>query len=411
MPEQPRKLDDWIEGYLKYTQSSESPRIFREWVAVSSVAAALERKTWLNLGLETFFPNLYIILVGPSGTRKGTSMKPAKDIMDKVGLNLSTQSTTKEALAEQLADAHKIEDMTSVNDQMYPHSSITVYNEEIAVLFKHNDPDMIMWLTDWHDCHKQWQRDTKTQGDTYIDGVWVNLLGAMTPELVKAYLPETAIGGGLTGRIIFAYSGKKGQINALPFLSEEEAAMEPKLVHDLEAIHALRGEFGYTENFLETWTTWVHEEESKDLFNEKNLDPYVNRRRAHALKLCMILSASENNELVITERLLERADDFLSRVERSMPKVFSGVGSGHNARILSEIAEYLGEQERLTKQEILERFYKDVDDKKHLDSVLGTLEGMSYVSKKVDGQDIIYETKDGESLEKQVNNNGKAKGS
>lgn len=382
-----RELDDWITGYVEYTESSEAPKLFRKWVAISTVAAALERKVWLEMGLETFYPNLYVILVGPSGSRKGTAMKPAKDIMTEVGIDLTSQSTTKEALAEELATSQQMTDMgdvDSVNEAMVTHSSVTVYNEELAVLFKHNDPDLIMWLTAWHDCEDNWSRSTKTQGSSEIVGVWVNLLGAMTPELVKAYMPETAIGGGLTGRIIFVYAHEKGKIVPLPFQSPEQEKLFGPLVRDLDRISSLKGQFSYTETFLEEWDKWVREEEEKQLFDEPDLDPYVNRRRAHALKLCMILAASEGNKLTLTHGLLKRAVGVLSRVEKTMPNTFSGVGSGQNARTLSNVAQYLAKKGTATKADLLRRFHKDVDDKRQLSEVLGTLEEMEFIEQEVD---------------------------
>lgn len=386
-----RRLDDWIESYVKYTSSSESPEIFRRWTAISTVAAALERKVWLEIGLETFYPNLYIILVGPSGSRKGTAMKPAKRIMDEVGINLAPETTTKEALAKQLAESIKLEDQSEeeIGMDFIQHCSMTIYNEELAVLFKHNDPDLIMWLTNWHDCQDNWKRDTKTQGSTRVEGVWVNLIGAMTPELVKAYMPETAIGGGLTGRIIFVYSAKKGEVKPLPFANEGDDELEKDLIHDLELIHSMRGPMkmrdGGDEDFIEPWVEWVYDQEEKELFQEPNLDPYVNRRRAHMLKLCMILRASRGGEMVLTRSIFEAARSVLRRVERDMPRVFSGVGTSRSARLLSDIAEYIGRNAPVKHQDLVGRFYKEIDDKDHLKDLLGILKDMEYVEEKYEG--------------------------
>ena len=62
----PRALPDWIEGFMEFTDNSEAPDLFRYWTAVSCVAAALQRKTYVSLGTLTFYPNMYIILCAPS---------------------------------------------------------------------------------------------------------------------------------------------------------------------------------------------------------------------------------------------------------------------------------------------------------------------------------------------------------
>lgn len=337
------------------------------------------------MGLETFYPNLYIILVGPSGSRKGTAMKPAKEIMREVGIDLTSQSTTKEALAEELATSQEMTDMAdaeNVNEPMITHSSVTVYNEELAVLFKHDDPDLIMWLTSWHDCEDNWSRSTKTQGSSEIVGVWVNLLGAMTPQLVKAYLPETAIGGGLTGRILFIYAHEKGKVVPLPFQSEEQEQLFGPLVRDLDRISGLKGKFSYTESFLETWHDWVIEQEEKNLFDEPDLDPYVNRRRAHLLKLCMVLSASEDNKLTLTEPLFKRSLGVLRRAEKTMGNTFAGVGKGHTAALLSDVARYSATENPVSQTDLLRRFRKELDEKRQLTEVISILEDIGFMEAK-----------------------------
>ena len=71
----PRQLVDWIDAYLKFTEKSEPPKMFHLWCAISVIASVLERKCRLEWGTITFYPNMYIVLVAPSGkARKGTAM-------------------------------------------------------------------------------------------------------------------------------------------------------------------------------------------------------------------------------------------------------------------------------------------------------------------------------------------------
>ena len=81
MPNQ-RNLPDWIDGFMLLTENSEPPILFRKWTAIATVAAALQRKVSVDIGISLkFYPNFYIVLVGPSATGKGTAMKYAYDII------------------------------------------------------------------------------------------------------------------------------------------------------------------------------------------------------------------------------------------------------------------------------------------------------------------------------------------
>src|SRR5258706_8486709 len=97
-----RELEDWLESYLEYTDSSEPPTTFHIWCALATIAGALQRRVYLQQGLErTIYPNLYVILIGPSGrTRKGVALGIAKELLGTVQtISISPESSSgREAL-------------------------------------------------------------------------------------------------------------------------------------------------------------------------------------------------------------------------------------------------------------------------------------------------------------------------
>ena len=62
-----RELPDWLSEFMENTKWGEAPDYFYFWVGVATVAAALQRKVWLNMGTFDWYPNLYTILVAPPG--------------------------------------------------------------------------------------------------------------------------------------------------------------------------------------------------------------------------------------------------------------------------------------------------------------------------------------------------------
>ena len=98
-----RHLDDWLEGFLKFTFNSEPPRMFRLWTAISVVAACLQRKCVLHWGSLDFYPNMYVVLVAPSGkARKGTAMIPGLKLLREMGVKLASNYVTRQALISDL---------------------------------------------------------------------------------------------------------------------------------------------------------------------------------------------------------------------------------------------------------------------------------------------------------------------
>ncbi|KKL16209.1 hypothetical protein LCGC14_2497870, partial [marine sediment metagenome] len=82
-----RRLNDWVSGYIEYSQETESPLSYHVWTGISLLAAALQRRVYIRWGYEILYPNMYIVLVGPSGKcRKGSAMNLGKDIITGLGI-------------------------------------------------------------------------------------------------------------------------------------------------------------------------------------------------------------------------------------------------------------------------------------------------------------------------------------
>lgn len=329
-----RNNPDWIKGYLEYVEDSEPPVLFKEWCAVSVIAAALQRKCRLEWGTTTFYPNLYVVLTAPAGrARKGTAMAPARKFIDRIGIPLAAEAVTREALIRTLKESEAV---LSTETGVIVHSSLTVFSPELTVFLGYNNVQLMSDLTDWFDCSPKWVYRTKNSGTDDISGVFINLLGATTPDLIRSTLPLDAIGGGLTSRMIFVYEEKKGKIVPFPFISEETKKLETSLYYDIECINMLNGQFKVTKAFLSGWGDWYVAQDGKNPFGQdynKAFDGYIERRPTQILKLSMIMNAARGDDMTIDLCDLERAVNLLERTEKKMPAVFGGIGIGTNSQL------------------------------------------------------------------------------
>jgi hypothetical protein len=358
-----RQLDDWLDAYLLYTSNTEPPTQFHRWIGLSVIASALQRKCRLDWGSLTFYPNLYIVLVAPSGrARKGTAMSIGLSMLEEIGIKLAAESITREALVRELADAN-LSVVYPDSDRVEFHSSLTIFSPELTVFLGHNNFQLMSDLTDWYDCRTRWVYRTKNMGTDEIMGVWVNLIGATTPSLIQTALPMDAIGGGLTSRIIFVFEQNKGKIVAAPFLTDEERILRTKLIQDLEQIRLLQGQFRVTKQFVPLWVDWYHAQENAPPFNDMRFMGYIERRPNHIMKLCQILNASRTSSMTIDACDLEKAISILNATEKKMPLAFSGVGRLEYADILSDIIEYCFKNKTVKISDLMTRYASDADPK------------------------------------------------
>ena len=372
-----RNLADWFDSYIKYTDSLESPLLFHKWVAVSTIAAVLQRKCRLDWGMMTHYPNLYIVLVAPSGkARKGTAMGPGYDLLDDLGIKMAAEAITREALIRELKNS--TDTIIYEDGRTEFHASLTIFSQELTVFLGYNNQQLISDITDWFDCRKHWTYRTKNMGTDDIIGVWVNLIGATTPDLIQTSLPLESIGIGLTARMIFVYENRKRKCVPVPFLTEEEINLRELLLQDLEKMYLLRGNFTYTQEFMDKWVPWYTDLDNNKPFDDEKFSGYFERRQVYLLKLSMIFSASRSDEMKLTSEDFDRALGLMKDTEVKMPYTFSGVGKSSIADVVNRVMTEIALQKTCTFAHLMGRFYRDVD-KITLQKIISSLEAMNFV--------------------------------
>lgn len=377
-----RKLPNWIDAFLYYTENTEPPYLFRKWTAISCIASAMQRKCAIEWGTAlTFYPNLFVVLVGPSATGKGTAMNPGLDIISEINsIRMASNATSLQALIRHLKDTNLTDIDLNTGQQTY-HSSLTIFSKEFTVFLGYHNRELMAALCDWYDCDKKWSYDTIARKKEEIVGVWLNLIAGTTPDLIQSSLPIESIGGGLTSRIIFVSEEKKGKLVTMPVQSPKDLELRELLISDLEKISMLSGRFKYTRKFVDIWTEWCIDAEKNPPFYDKKFEGYIGRRRTHLMKLSMIVSASHGqHDLSITGDDLNEAINILNEVEVKMESVFRGVGKSDIASLINNSTAFLVNHRKpeVPFFEFARRFNSDMD-KLTMDRVLDTLEASNIV--------------------------------
>ena len=350
-----RYLDDWIDAYMQYTENSEPPKSYKKWSAISAIATCLQRKCML-MWEGTLYPNMYIVLVGPSGARKGTAMRQSGGLIREIGMPLSPEAVTREQLIRRLkkSGTDRRGDFYAPDGRPIVQSSLTIFSEELTVFLGYNNIQLMADLCNWYDCPDPWSYETKNMGQENITNVWVNLFGATTPRLLQTTLPQDAIGGGLASRIIFVYEQRKGKTVTRPFKTPDEIELEQKLLHDLESIYMINGEFAPTQEFIEKWDVWYSAQDETPPFNDPRLEGYITRRGTHVLKLSMILNASrKDGNLTLTGYDFDRAVHEITKVERNMGQVFLGIGKSEVADVTADVMRTIAMRKAIKFDELL----------------------------------------------------------
>lgn len=375
-----RNFDDWLEMYLKYSQNSEPPRLYHIWTGLVAIASVLQRKVWLNWGYEDIYPNMYVVLVGPPGGRKGTAMKIAKPFMHDLDISLSSDSLGSiQSLYKELMDATQT---AKIGNKIIEHRSLSVWSEELQVFLTDNDPRLIANLTDLYDCPKNWKYTTLKRGHEDVSNCWLNIFGAITPSLLQYRLSQDAVGGGLISRIIFVVGYGRDKRCPITFLSAEEDELRMKLLDDLADIKLLSGPFKPTQKFIEEYTKWYMGTSATAGVNNDKFVGYNNRRALHLRKLCMLLSASQNDQMKLTKKHFDMALYILKHTEAQMPNAFYGIGRGMHSGVLTDVMRYIQDHKSVNFPELLKRFQLDALPNE-METYLSLLEQSGTIKKEI----------------------------
>jgi hypothetical protein len=328
-------VSSWVEDFVSYTDQLTSPRIFRQWAAISAIAGALERKTWVFTAGSRLYPNLYVILVGPPGVGKTEVTWRVQAFWRALPKHhVAHSSLTKAALIDNLAEATRNILRINENPAVISFNSLQVASDELGVLLPAWDTEFMAALTHLYD-NKIYTEKRRTKDRTVeIKNPQLNLLAACTPSYLQETLPEGAWDQGFTSRLILVYSGEQ-QRRSLFDTRKENLEIDSALKDRLIEISDLYGEYRFTEEAMKAIDNW-HMKGGPPRPDHPKLNYYNSRRTAHVLKLSMVAAAATSLELVIELEHIQMALDWLLEAELYMADIFKSMANTSHAKILEE---------------------------------------------------------------------------
>jgi Protein of unknown function (DUF3987) len=337
-----RRLGSWIESYLEYTDTLPSPPLFRKWVAIFFIAAAMERKLWVRTMGSSLYPNLYIFLVGPSGIGKGQAIYRGEALLREVpDLKIGPSDMTSASMIDALNEA--VRRFVFVGkDPFLEFNSLTVVSRELGVLIPGWDTSLMNNLTDIYDGFTVDQKRRGKDLRIKIANPQINLIGACTPAYLNDVMPASAWDQGFISRTLLIYSGDR--IKQDPFAEdafpERAARLHGDLLHDLKGVAVEHGQMAFTKPAARAIKAWIDSGCPPEPTHQR-LQFYNARRVSHLLKLCMISSISRTSDKVIGLEHYSEALDWLVEAEVYMPDIFKSMVTGGDSSAMEEAWNYV----------------------------------------------------------------------
>jgi len=329
-----RNFPNWLDAYTDYSSFTESPKVMHYWAGVGAVASVLGRRSWIDMVEFQWFPNFYIIFVGPPDiVRKTTTTGIAEKMMREVEcVKFGPTIASWQALIADLNENVDYLDLPNGDQQII--NAMSIVSSELGNFLDPTDKKAIDALVTLWDGGRI-VKSTKNNGKEFMDNTLLNLMGCTTPSWIMGSVPAYLAEGGLFSRMLFIYADKRERRVAYPSQTAAENAAEvrQKLVEDLQDMATISGPVLMSSDAIAWGTEWYDQLCDQQ---EKSLDTDILARKQVQLhKVAMILAASSSSihkgQYIITDKILSEASTHLNSIEAHRAMVFDKIGRSQDS--------------------------------------------------------------------------------
>lgn len=379
-------LQNFLQGFLALTRGTEIPEPFALWAGLSSVGSVLGRKCFLDRGTYTLYPNLFIVFVAGSGKcRKSTTVNLAAKLVARLdpGPHVTAQKTTPEALIEALHSGENGKPRETCEgwcfvDELSNFINRTSYDQGLGQV-----------LISLYDCLPSFKYHTRGRGIEEVKRAFFGLLSGTTGEELRNAIPEAAIGGGLTSRMIFVYVKETPPPVAFPEFGPEKKALQELLIKQLQLLFNRAGQFSFSSSGRITFSRLYSSLYDSPLYDSPLTSGYASRRGDHTLKLAMLLSAVDNGSFLLESRHIETADWILTQTESKLDDILNTITTSGKGGITQDVLSAVENSGGLTRSELMRKFSHKVSASE-LSELITTLIQSNQIDAQPIGKTIIY---------------------
>jgi hypothetical protein len=378
--------NSWIQDILNDHTDVETPESWIYWsllFTISSVAAnAYTLKSFS--GKVTYYPNVYIILLGDSGRGKGYPVNLAKqflleaDVTRVIAGRSSIQAIIKEASTTRSTPGKAI-----ITD-----SRAAIINGELSSAII-GDPQALEILTDLFDRNyhnKPWVNLLKGDGAERLKEPYFSCLFGSSPAHFYNSIPQHNIQGGYIGRNLVIYEEKRAR--DLDLLNPEGDNTDndwfrdkaiPQYVPHLINIASNKMRLIPEESARVLYNTWRSQWRANETrYNDKT--GFITRIPDHCLKvaMCLCLSRYENHGIIIESDVTEAIHKVTGLIYANT-KTVEGNGIDPLAAATRKVMDILiaAPENQILRRELLQKGFGDFEPQV-LDRIIDALIEMSW---------------------------------
>jgi hypothetical protein len=306
---------------------SEAPQEYHLWTGLAIISSVLKRQVFKDRKRFITWPNLYVFLVGPPGTKKSSATGIGEDLLRQIQDPPYIVDTFYTA-------PFLVSTLASITSQYNPgRTPFIILADEAPAFFRRAKyaEDLIPLLIRMYDCKSGGAGGTQLRGlENVIDPYGCGLFGVV-PDILVDIMPPEVIRGGFASRVIWVYSEDTSRCFPFPEdIPDPDPHIEKDLVHDLNEMALLKGEVNLTKECHKAYGKWYTNHRTKVVpqVDDPKRIGYANRKGEMVFKIMILLSVAEGDSLAIEKRHFDAALDLIESLEPDLPKVYRATTRG-----------------------------------------------------------------------------------
>lgn len=322
-----RRTSNFIQTFVDTYKDNYVPTKFYFWGAISTVAAALERKVWIPFGKDNIYPHMFITLVSAPGIGKSSAMRRGRRLLQKMTVDYGKKIRLlpNKVTEPKMLDIMGTHDYFTYRNQHYKHTSLYLISSEGATGTKDLYGGFTDTLTALYDGDDLSKATVSRSKEVKVINPCINYIGGYTFSSLNDLLTHEGIMGGFASRIIYVIQQDKLK-RTLTWQEDTRGEgaenVDSDLVHDLAKINEMVGPFKGSPEYAKTFNDWFieHDEATQCLENEK-LRALMVRKPDMVRKLSMIFSASRDDSRILSISDWENSLKLVEDNEKSLPSM------------------------------------------------------------------------------------------
>lgn len=312
----------FLKDYLYYNEGNECARDYILWAGYAALSVAIGPKVYFDCEHFRVKCNIYVCLVGPAGNRKTFARDNSFDMLKETlpDVVVSAECETKQGITAFMGKPEQrrvYKDAMGVETEYRPFG---LFASELMNYLALDPAGMITFLTDIYD-RKFYQYRLKAEEHVLFNPYFV-MLACTVPDWLTRQIKGDEFCSGFGRRTIFVCDDS--DIRRRPSLSPDQRAAYLRCCDRLRQLSTIVGTFQFTPEAEDWfWVKWYPNLKHPD---DKFLRSWSRSKHIQLLKVAMLTSLSERDDLIITIDYLHLALELLDHVLGNMSMITTRMG-------------------------------------------------------------------------------------